>query len=104
MKNEVFYGEGIKYIKENYKELYDTIVQLNEVAYTGKALDYKTLKLVAIAITAAKCDEKATEKQMRSGMKELGITKDEIMDVLKVVLLTSGMPAFMKAVRILKNL
>ncbi|MCE7698873.1 MAG: carboxymuconolactone decarboxylase family protein, partial [Methanobacterium paludis] len=34
-------------------------------------------------------------------MKELDITKDEIVDVLRVVLLTAGKPAFTKAIRIL---
>ena len=34
-------------------------------------------------------------------MKELDITKEEIMDVFKIVLLTSGMPAFSIAVQIL---
>jgi alkylhydroperoxidase/carboxymuconolactone decarboxylase family protein YurZ len=37
-------------------------------------------------------------------MKELNITEEEIMDVLKIVLLTSGMPAFMHAVSILNAL
>ncbi len=36
-------------------------------------------------------------------MQELDITKEEIMDVLKIVLLTSGMPAFSKAVQILNS-
>jgi len=104
MKNEVFVGEGMKYIKEKYPELYRVIVDLNNEVYTGKVLDYKTQKLIAIAIVAAAGDEKATRKQMSSGMSELGITKDEIFDALKVVLLTSGMPAFIKAVRILNEL
>ncbi|WP_456372040.1 carboxymuconolactone decarboxylase family protein [Methanocaldococcus sp.] len=104
MKNEVFYGEGMKVVKEKYPDLYDVIVKLNDVAYTGKVLDYKTQKLIAIAIVAAKCDEIATKKQMISGIKELGITKEEIIDALKVVLLTSGMPAFTKAMRILNEI
>ncbi|XRO76956.1 carboxymuconolactone decarboxylase family protein [Methanocaldococcus sp. 10A] len=104
MKNEVFYGEGMKVVKEKYSDLYDVIVKLNEVAYSGKVLDYKTQKLIAIGIVASKCDEVATERQMRSGMKELGITKEEIADVLRVVLLTSGMPAFIKAMKILEKL
>jgi alkylhydroperoxidase/carboxymuconolactone decarboxylase family protein YurZ len=37
-------------------------------------------------------------------MKEFGITKDEIVDVLRVVLLTSGMPPFTKAMKILYDL
>ena len=104
MKNEVFVGEGMKYIRENYPELYKVIVDLNNEVYTGKVLDYKTQKLIAIAILAAAGDEKGTKKQMSSGISELGITKEEIFDALKVVLLTSGMPSFIKAVRILNEL
>jgi alkylhydroperoxidase/carboxymuconolactone decarboxylase family protein YurZ len=37
-------------------------------------------------------------------MNEFNITKDEIVDVLRVVLLTSGMPAFNKGMRILDEI
>jgi len=37
-------------------------------------------------------------------MKEFGVTRDEIVDVLRVVLLTSGMPPFTKAMKILYEL
>jgi alkylhydroperoxidase/carboxymuconolactone decarboxylase family protein YurZ len=104
MKGEVFYGKGMHYIKEDNPDLYDVLVNLNEVVYSGKALDYKTQKLIAIGIEASKGDELATEKQMKSSIKELDTTKDEIIDVLRVVLLTSGVPAFNKAVRILNSL
>ena len=43
------------------------------------------------------------EKQMRSAIEVLGITKEEIVDVLRVVLLTSGMPAFSKSLQILNS-
>ena len=49
-------------------------------------------------------DEKAIEMQMKSGMIELNITKEEIMDALQVVLLTAGMPVFIKSVNILNNI
>ncbi|WP_292460686.1 carboxymuconolactone decarboxylase family protein [Methanothermococcus sp.] len=104
MKNEVFVGEGMKYVKEDCQELYKAIVKLNDAVYSGKVLDYKTQKLIAIGIAASTRDEKATKKQMASGMAELGITKEEICDVLRVVLLTSGMPAFTKAMKILYEL
>lgn len=101
MKDEVFFSKGMSHLKEDYPDLYDLSVTLNDTCYTGKVLDYKTQKLMAIAITAAASDDRAIKKQMLSGMKELDITKDEIMDVLRVVLLTAGKPAFTKAVRIL---
>ncbi|KAF5089054.1 hypothetical protein DSECCO2_32880 [anaerobic digester metagenome] len=101
MKDEVFFSKGMSHLKEDYPDLYDLSVTLNDTCYTGKVLDYKTQKLMAIAITAAASDDRAIKKQILSGMKELDITKDEIMDVLRVVLLTAGKPAFTKAVRIL---
>jgi len=104
MKNEVFVGEGMKYVKEDCPDLYEAIVKLNDAVYSGKVLDYKTQKLIAIGIAASTGDEKSTKKQMKSGMSELGITKEEIADVLRVVLLTSGMPAFTKAMKILYEL
>jgi alkylhydroperoxidase/carboxymuconolactone decarboxylase family protein YurZ len=104
MKQEVFFGEGMANIKKEYPDLYSAIVGLNEAAYTGKVIDYRTQKLIALAINAAASDERATKKQMMSAIKEFNITKDEIVDVLRVVLLTSGMPPFTKAMKILYEL
>jgi alkylhydroperoxidase/carboxymuconolactone decarboxylase family protein YurZ len=104
MKEEVFFGEGMINVKKDYPDLYDAIVGLNEATYTGKILDYRTQKLIAVGINAAASDDRATKKQMMSAMKEFGITKDEIVDVLRVVLLTSGMPPFTKAMKILYEL
>ncbi|MBA2862182.1 carboxymuconolactone decarboxylase family protein [Methanococcus maripaludis] len=104
MKEGVFFGEGMKFVKEGYPDIYDAVVGLNKAAFTGKTLDYKTQKLIAIGIVAATGDENAAEKQMRSGMVELKITKEEIIDALRVVLLTSGMPAFTKAMKVVSKL
>lgn len=104
MKDEVFFGEGMAKVKADYPDLYNSIVTLNEAAYTGKVIDYRTQKLIALGINAAASDDRATKKQMMSAMKEFGITKDEIADVLRVVLLTSGMPPFTKAMKILNEL
>ena len=104
MKDEVFFGEGMAKVKEEYPDLYSSIVGLNEATYTGKVLDYRTQKLIALGINVAASDDRATKKQMMSAMKEFRITKDEIVDVLRVVLLTSGMPPFTKAMRMLYEL
>jgi len=101
MKEKVFYGKGMGLIKKDYPEIYDAVVGLNEAVYTGKTLDYKTQKLIALGITAASSDDRAVKKQMQSAIKEFDTNKDEIMDVLRIVLLTSGMPQFVKAVKIL---
>ena len=67
-------------------------------------MDYKTQKLIAIGIAASNADSRATEKQIMSAKKELGITRDEVIDVLKVVLLTSGMVPFNKALQVVNKL
>ena len=104
MKDEVFFGEGMAKVKSDYPDLYNAIVTLNEAAYTGKIIDYRTQKLIALGINAAASDDRATKKQMISAMKEFKITKDEIVDVLRVVLLTSGMPPFTKGMKMLYEL
>jgi alkylhydroperoxidase/carboxymuconolactone decarboxylase family protein YurZ len=104
MKEEIFFGEGMAKVKADYPDLYSAIVGLNEASYTGKVVDYKTQKLIALGINAANSDDRAVKKQMMSAMKEFGITKDEIVDVLRVVLLTSGMPPFTKGMKILYEL
>jgi alkylhydroperoxidase/carboxymuconolactone decarboxylase family protein YurZ len=104
MKEEIFFSKGMKHVKEDYQDLYDLSIQLNDVCYTGKVLDYKTQKLIAIGIAAAASDDRAVKKQILSGMKELGITKDEVVDVLRVVLLLAGKPAFTKAINAVYNI
>ena len=104
MKDKVFHGKGMVQIKKDFPDIFDAIVGLNETVFSGNALDYKTQKLIAVAITASNADDRAIEKQIRSAINELGATKDEIMDVLRIVLLTSGMPPFVKAVKILYDI
>ena len=100
MKKEVFYGKGMERLKEEDEDLYQAIVALNDSVWNGKVLDYKTQKLIAIGIAASNADSRATEKQMMSAKRELGVSRNEVMDVLKVVLLTSGMQPFNKALQI----
>lgn len=101
MKENVFYGKGMGPVKRDYPDIYEAIVGLNDAVYTGKVLDYKTQKLIALAIAASNSDDRAVLKQIQSAIEEFGTSKDEIMDVLRIVLLTSGMPPFVKAVKIL---
>ncbi|MDR3222466.1 MAG: carboxymuconolactone decarboxylase family protein [Methanobrevibacter sp.] len=103
MKGKIFYGKGMASIKDEYPDIYEAVADLNEVVFTGKVLNYKTQKLIAIAIAASNSDERATKKQILSAVSEFNAIKDEIMDVLRVVLLTSGMPPFIKAVSILNK-
>lgn len=104
MKKDIFYGKGMSHVKKDYPDIYSAVVELNKAAYTGKELNYRTQKLIALGITAASSDDRAMKKQMQSAMREFDVSADEIVDVLRVVLLTSGMPPFTKAMRILYEL
>jgi alkylhydroperoxidase/carboxymuconolactone decarboxylase family protein YurZ len=104
MKEDVFYGKGMAHVKKDYPDIFKAVVELNDAAYTGKVLDYRTQKLIALGITAAASDDRAMKKQMMSAMKEFDISRDEIVDVLRVVLLTSGNPPFTKAMKILYDI
>ncbi|MCC7561605.1 MAG: carboxymuconolactone decarboxylase family protein [Methanobrevibacter arboriphilus] len=101
MKENVFYGKGMGPVKRDFPDIYEAIVELNDAVYTGKVIDYKTQKFIALAIAASNSDDRAVKKQIQSAINEFNATKDEIMDVLRMVLLTSGMPPFVKAVKIL---
>jgi alkylhydroperoxidase/carboxymuconolactone decarboxylase family protein YurZ len=101
MKENVFYGKGMGPVKRDFPDIYEAIVELNDAVYTGKVIDYKTQKFIALAIAASNSDDRAVKKQIQSAINEFNATKDEIMDVLRIVLLTSGMPPFVKAVKIL---
>ena len=103
MKGDVYYGKGIRELKDSHPDLFDLVSNINETVWDGNVLDYKTQKLIAIGITASRADPRATKKQIRSAIEVLGITKEEIVDVLRVVLLTSGMPAFSKSLQILNS-
>ena len=68
MKGEKFSGKGMNVIKEDYPDLYESIVNLNETVFTGKSLDYKTQKLIAIGIASSSQDSRSIKKQMKSGI------------------------------------
>ena len=57
-----------------------------------------------IAISATKPESSSFLKQVSKAKKELDISRDEMMDVLKVVLLTSGMQPFNKALELVNKL
>ena len=104
MKNEVFYGKGMNILKDEDPDLYSAIVKWNDEIWSPKVLDFKTQKLIAVAIAASGNYEGSVKKQILSAKKEANVSRDEILDVLKIVLLTSGMPAFSKALRILDEI
>ena len=104
MAEKVFFGKGIRRIKGEDPELYESIVNSDKSVWDGEVLDYRTQKLIAIAISATNHESSSFLKQVSKAKKELDISRDEMMDVLKVVLLTSGMIPFKKALKIINKL
>lgn len=56
------------------------------------ALSAKTKILMALAVVASKQCEKCVVSQMRSALKN-GVTKEEIMEAMDIIFITSGAPA-----------
>ena len=104
MAEKVFYGKGVRRIREENPQLYDSLQELDKNVWDGNALDYRTQKLIAIAISATNPEGSSFLKQVSKAKKELDISRDEMMDVLKVVLLTSGMQSFNKALDVVNKL
>ncbi|AMK15441.1 carboxymuconolactone decarboxylase family protein [Methanobrevibacter olleyae] len=104
MSEKVFYGKGVRKIKKEDLELYESIVDLDKSIWNSNVLDYKTQKLIAIAISATNSEASSLLKQISKSKKELNISRDEMMDVLKVVLLTSGMISYNKSLDIINKL
>ena len=53
MKGDVYYGKGIRELKDEYPDLYELVSSINDTVWDGKVLDYKTQKLIAIGIAAS---------------------------------------------------
>ncbi|MFZ2497217.1 MAG: carboxymuconolactone decarboxylase family protein [Methanosarcina sp.] len=64
----------------------------NKKLLSDGALPAKTKILIALAVVASKQCERCTVVQMQSALKN-GATKEEIMEVMDVIFITSGAPA-----------
>ena len=93
-----FASSHMQLLKEDFPDLHKNMMDFKKIIFEDSTVDKRTLKLVAIALTAASDSEMPIRKQMSTGIKQFGFTKEEIMDVLKLVLLVSGKPGFLKAV------
>jgi AhpD family alkylhydroperoxidase len=74
-------------------EMYQLVMKFEEHIWDDGALSRKTKKLIAIAIAAALRDQHAVHAQM-AGAANLGVTKEEVEEALRVTFLLSGMPAY----------
>jgi alkylhydroperoxidase/carboxymuconolactone decarboxylase family protein YurZ len=89
-------GKVPKFFKElttNEPEMFSLVMRFEQHIWDDGKLTKKTKKLIAIAIAAAMRDQHAVRAQL-AGAKNLGVTKAEIEEALRVTFLLSGMPAY----------
>jgi alkylhydroperoxidase/carboxymuconolactone decarboxylase family protein YurZ len=89
-------GKVPKFFKElttKEPEMFNLVMRFEEHIWDDGELSKQTKKLIAIAIAAALRDQHAVRAQL-AGAKNLGVTKAEIEEALRVTFLLSGMPAY----------
>ena len=74
-------------------EMFKLVMRFEEHIWDDGKLSKKTKKLIAIAIAAALRDQHAVRAQL-AGAKNVGVTKAEVEEALRVTFLLSGMPAY----------
>ena len=74
-------------------EMFKLVMRFEQHIWDDGKLSRKTKKLIAIAIAAAMRDQHAVRAQL-AGAKNLGVTKAEVEEALRVTFLLSGMPAY----------
>lgn len=74
-------------------EMFDMVMKLEGHIWDDGALTKKTKKLIAIAIAASLRDQHAVHAQL-IGAENLGVTKKEVEEALRVAFLLAGMPAY----------
>jgi alkylhydroperoxidase/carboxymuconolactone decarboxylase family protein YurZ len=89
-------GKVPKFFKElttKEPEMFSLVMRFEQHIWDDGKLSKKTKKLIAIAIAAALRDQHAVRAQL-AGAKNLGVTKAEVEEALRVTFLLSGMPAY----------
>jgi alkylhydroperoxidase/carboxymuconolactone decarboxylase family protein YurZ len=89
-------GKVPKFFKElttKEPEMFNLVMRFEQHIWDDGKLSRKTKKLIAIAIAAALRDQHAVRAQL-AGAKNLGVTKAEVEEALRVTFLLSGMPAY----------
>jgi len=89
-------GKVPKFFKElttNDPGMYDLVIRMEDHIWDDGKLTRKTKKLIAIAIAASLRDQHAVRAQLM-GAANLGVTKAEVEEALRVSFLLAGMPAY----------
>jgi len=80
-------------LTEKEPEMFRLVMGMEGHVWDDGALSRKTKKVIAIAIAAALRDQHAVHAQL-AGAKNLGVTRAEIEEGLRVAFLLAGMPAY----------
>ena len=80
-------------LAEKDPQMYEMVMKMEGHIWDDGALTKKTKKLIAIAIAASLRDQHATRAQL-AGAANLGVTKKEVEEALRVAFLLAGMPAY----------
>jgi alkylhydroperoxidase/carboxymuconolactone decarboxylase family protein YurZ len=89
-------GKVPKFFKElttKEPEMFNMVMRFEQHIWDDGKLSKKTKKIIAIAIAAALRDQHAVRAQI-AGAANLGVTKGEVEEALRVTFLLSGMPAY----------
>jgi 4-carboxymuconolactone decarboxylase len=89
-------GKVPKFFKElttNDPGMYNLVIKMEDHIWSDGKLTKKTKKLIAIAIAASLRDQHAVRAQLM-GAANVGCTKAEIEEALRVAFLLAGMPAY----------
>lgn len=80
-------------LTEKEPKMYELVMKFEGHVWDDGALTRKTKKVIAIAIAAALRDQHAVRAQL-AGARNLGVSKAEIEEALRVTFLLAGMPAY----------
>lgn len=80
-------------LTEKEPRMFELVMKFEGHVWDDGALTRKTKKLIAIAIAAALRDQHAVHAQL-AGAANLGVTKREVEEALRVSFLLAGMPAY----------
>jgi alkylhydroperoxidase/carboxymuconolactone decarboxylase family protein YurZ len=89
-------GKVPKFFKElttKEPEMFNLVMRFEQHIWDDGELSRKTKKLIAIAIAAAMRDQHAVRAQL-AGAKNVGCSKEEVEEALRVTFLLAGMPAY----------
>jgi len=86
----------LHHIKENHPALAIIIKDMDKVINTDGALDKKTKRLIALACVAVRMCDGCIYPQAKVA-KNLGATREEIVEALNIAVLTGGVPSWSTA-------